>query len=777
MSCSNITFGRKGRFIFQVNENTPEQQQEFLAQLKEASIQLTPEIERDIAELEELLLDYNPLDMIANAVLRNCVYDPETYREYSHDGNQAFAEYVALLCLSRPLADFTLDDRRTVSGDIVEDIQDRVSDLFMKELYRLAFKDADPETAESPSVMMQLRFSTLSRSFLVRNPAYHPHLKHTLMGLFGPISGLIEQTAGFNIHDAIIIADAVDTNINAKLVDRQVKAQDFIKLARKAVKRYRLRQRETDGVPMTIVRELAKLKPSESANAIKKMAALGRLDAIGDLFCFTIDELQAETNLNPDRISAFLENLSVEFGSIEGRYRHPAPTHPLAMKPIVKLADSFYCPLPEMLYWAMKPTVEDLLNSQVSQLDNTSDNVWISYADHRGKFLEEESLDLLKNAMPHAQTYRGLKYSVVEEGLTKEVELDGLVIMDMALFFVEAKSGSVTLPTRRGALLRVEADLRELVQNAQKQALRAKRYVCENPGATFKLPNGNYITIDAERFEYFFLINTTLDYLDAFVTNLYRLTEAGVLDGELPWSVALTDLMVISELIEFPSQFVHYLVRRGRLNELRFTEAHDELDWFGHYLQEGLYFENALDDPENTRIGLMSYTTQFDDFYLHQMGVRKTEAPVPRQPMPDVMHQILAELEDRHLPGYLQIACALLDMGAEAREEFAEMATDLRQSASHDRRIRDFSLGCSQAGSGISFIFAPEEIARDLDKRLEGYCVMKKYQTKSDRWIGLSCVSDSDSWIYSYLSFNEPWEYDDALDRLVRENLGSEFGE
>ena len=70
---------------------------------------------------------------------------------------------------------------------------------------------------------------------------------------------------------------------------------------------------------------------------------------------------------------------------------------------------------------------------------------------------------------------------------------------------------------------------------------------------------------------------------------------------------------------------------------------------------------------------------------------------------PDVMHQILAELENRHPPGYLQIACTLLDMGAESRQEFAQMAMEQRKLAKRDHRIRDFSLVFSQAGFGISF--------------------------------------------------------------------------
>jgi hypothetical protein len=78
-----------------------------------------------------------------------------------------------------------------------------------------------------------------------------------------------------------------------------------------------------------------------------------------------------------------------------------------------------------------------------------------------------------------------------------------------------------------------------------------------------------------------------------------------------------------------------------------------------------------------------------------------------------------------------------------------------------------------KASFGVTFVFAPRELSGDLEHRLEAFCLLKKYQARSDRWVGLSCVVDDRPWLYSWLTLNQPWEHDEGLERLVEENLPS----
>jgi hypothetical protein len=85
---------------------------------------------------------------------------------------------------------------------------------------------------------------------------------------------------------------------------------------------------------------------------------------------------------------------------------------------------------------------------------------------------------------------------------------------------------------------------------------------------------------------------------------------------QLPWVLSLTDLFAVTDVLQGP-ELVHYLMRRLRLEGEGRVSAHDELDWLGNYISDGLYFDDHFESdrtPDNLR--LMSFTGQFDTWYF-----------------------------------------------------------------------------------------------------------------------------------------------------------------
>jgi len=68
-------------------------------------------------------------------------------------------------------------------------------------------------------------------------------------------------------------------------------------------------------------------------------------------------------------------------------------------------------------------------------------------------------------------------------------------------------------------------------------------------------------------------------------------------------------------------------------------------------------------------------------------------------------------------------------------------------------------------------MFAPSEHITDLEDRIIGYCGLKKYQTKSDLWVGFGCVADAPGWVHAMVVLKDPWCYDEDLEVLVAEGL------
>src|SRR5438874_2747810 len=136
-------------------------------------------------------------------------------------------------------------------------------------------------------------------------------------------------------------------------------------------------------------------------------------------------------------------------------------------------------------------------------------------------------------------------------------------------------------------------------------------------------------------------------------------------------------------------------------------------------------------------IFLQPATTDCDDYYFYVTGQRKTPVPKPTQPMPEIMRQMLMELENYRPSRYLKVACAFLDMSFTARENFVELFTKQRERTLQDQQLHDFTFQFELGDTYITCMFAPRRRAHELGKRLANYCALKKYQMKSDLWIGL----------------------------------------
>ncbi len=73
-----------------------------------------------------------------------------------------------------------------------------------------------------------------------------------------------------------------------------------------------------------------------------------------------------------------------------------------------------------------------------------------------------------------------------------------------------------------------------------------------------------------------------------------------------------------AEINEFPTQFIHYLTRRLRVNDFKKFYPGDELDWFWTLLLKGLYFEKDERFAEPTHVMFDgSFSASFDDYYFY----------------------------------------------------------------------------------------------------------------------------------------------------------------
>jgi len=739
---------RRGRFL----RTRPTLSAEAHAEMRRAMGETVPEIRegmgRDVGDLFGVLHQYKPEAMIGAAWLRNCAFAVPTEGAPSSvaERTPAFAEYVATLYIRDP----GQGDDDVVLPEVLEDVQSRVESLFTAAMWLLMAQEARREDWGQDKNLRELRFLTLVESLFVRYPGYHQHLADVLSGIHSAMRHDLRDALGWNVDDALRIAEAVASLVE----DRLNEAYDC---AREAVLENKVEALEGD--------ERRRWEYGLVAWIYFRMQ---------DILTFTVEEIAGSSGVPGERVEAFLQAACLPWASCgEDFYRYPHPTPPLQRKPVLRLGeDQYLVPVPTSLLWGVRHVTEDALKADRSE---SGREWWQRYEEARSRFAECQAIGLLAKALPHAGAFHSLKYPWVVDGEHAMAELDGLVIADDVALLIEVKAGSMSPAARRGAPDGMKEDLQALVGDPHLQALRARDYLKSADEVEFWLDDDTGLTVKSGQLDEFIMVTVSLDSLDLFTATLYRLTDLGVVgDADLPWAVSLLDLAVISEAVEFPAQLIHFLRRRARINELAFVMAHDELDWFGHYLSEGLYFEHLIALPGSSEpqpvLNYFGYSEGLDAHFAWDERGGRERPPLPRQDMPDDMRALVLELEAAQHHGYLRIASALLDLSTEARDQFFTGIAEAMRRTQADGDHHEFVLVPDrESGRGLTFVCSTDR--EELQHILRGYCRLKMYQARCPEWLGIGRLVPSDNLLDEAAFLQQPWEYDEGLEQLAADWL------
>lgn len=747
VSRAGLTAIQSGRNVILKNERTPKEHEAFMAHVRAHRPSILPEIQAKAAELEELLLRHNPFSLLGVLTYSELAIDPETYKEYAHEGREAVVEYAALLYMKHP---FSIGLPTPIDGHVLEDIRQRIKEVLDLTVAHYACELADGEADGPPAENQWLRLMTIVTELFVRNPGYQHHAEEMLRGLFDPFSDWLMANLGFDVRDVLSIEHALSGVRRQKIRALREKAHSAKTRILEAVAEHQGEGGSSEDDWGPFVAQLAALPERELEHRAEYAATCWAMTFGDDCHTFTAAEVAAAGGPPLDRAEACMEFFASEFGSTPSDFCMLSPTHDLRSRPFMVHDGSFMLPNPHLLLWAIKPRLEEALKASSNSGSQGGGRVWSRYDKARASYLEQQTVSLLQGALRHSKGYTNLHYESESDGELKPGEVDGIVIYDQTVFIIQAKAGAMTPPARRGGIRRIQTDLRKLVGEAQQQAILARDYILSNKVAEFTTKEGQRVAIPRRRVRRILMVTPTLECMSIFTATLHETSGTGALrNDDMPWSVSLLDLRVICDINEFPAQLVHFLLRRSRLNELQLVRAHDELDWFGHYLEDGLYFEDFR-DGEVDRVALQSFTTAFDDYYLHELGLKQTPVAKPTQPMPARLREVVRELEAWHPPGYSEVLCYLLDPDDESREEFWKHFDDVRSKALDDGRPHDATLVFSTSRLMLSCLATHSSLAERALKEYVAFTRKRHTKEASGRWLVLVTSPDTPSLVHSW---------------------------
>lgn len=671
---------REGRFISMQRTETPEEYEGRFAEMMNELSELETEREQLRADLLAIVTNVGPARLVSICSWNYLRINPDTYKEWEDDRSTAHIEYLALQALDSTQLGPTTNPRDAFmwSGQammIVRELFAVTSRIILLESVRQRHDHPEDDTERE-------RFRAQLESLAVRGASYAKHLKRTVLGCLARYDAECKDLVGYTAAEGLRLISAIGRLLDERtsLVDSQLRVS--VENLRRELRRAR-RGRSTQ---VAFPTRLLKGDFGRAERLLFTMAASEAYAQTEDILKITPSELGAETGLATATCDAFLNSMSSDPSAFNERFhRMPVGGHPLTEYPLLRHDDGVIVPVGSALIDVLRPRMEDGLRKDA--------RVWQRYLHWRGLYLEKESTALIQEALPGSSSHVGITW----KGLNAESEVDGLVGTDDVGLRLQCKSGRVSAPARRGAPGRMAKDVKENIVAAERQHATLEAALGrQSPEALGFNSDQSRILRAPLQLE----IVVCLDDVTVWSTEAHELSgRSGFADGRaVPWVVSLTDLMVVVEMVSGAS-FIHYLIRRHRLEQDGRITTHDELDWLGNYLKEGLYFADYFEGDHPPHVfQLLSYTEDFDNWYWHEEGFRSVPTNKPAQKIGTALASLLRRLERNQPEHWILGSLALLEGGQESRDRWEEMLEHCHEKAETDgssdvTQVFDTSLG------------------------------------------------------------------------------------
>lgn len=703
-------------------------------------------IDRKIEEVLSLIGRFEPLELLASVSIKNLFSDPEEhYKEVTDKRNEVYAEYALSLVLSQKHK----EKLPSTTKEAIDKFNSLLMEIFNDVLWYFGTENVKGKWNK---IEEDLRFTLIERYLFERGDSYPEHHLDMVKDIFKNHDLLLKKHYNFDSGQIILAIQEISEQLQNNL--------------RRQTEIFYL-QNKLNELFIEFVNKEGQDSFLSSEDCYNKYFALPSVQEKKKKF----DEIQYSIDRNPFEISPnknisldLLKLLSSSFGdnssfiTLDQYPGWPTADSIVYSKPLIEKNEKYYCYVPQLLY-------RNTVNILEGWIQDKDDSYFQSaYQKKRSEYLESKALEYLKNILPGAKVFGKLFYYITENGVKKRPETDGLMLYDENLFIIEAKAGKYSTSAKRGNLGKMKRDVTKLIDSAYKQAMRTKQYIDDTLEPVFEYKDGSIAVIikDKEKYKNIYLLNITLQNLAQLSTRLNSLKSFKLIDGkEWPWSVFINDLRVVSELIEFPSEFLHFLQRRIKVNDYPQFYTTDELDFLMFYFRDGLYFEDGILQNFDRYIP-QGYTKYLDKYYDYIYG-RISSAKKPRLKILNEYKKLITELELTDKERFTKVTTTLLDFDGQTQKAIIDNLHKILNISKRENRDDDFTMYFNDFGLTF-FVSAANQKPNSID-RLDRYCKLKMYQKRFREWILITVyLNKNNRRFLDFKIYNKKWEYDSDIE-------------
>ena len=706
-----------------------EVQQEIRAEMLRNMPAMREEINRGITRLLEILHAHEPLRLLLHVALRNSIFDPVTYLEGGSDASPVRSEFALSLATSMPHAPGKAEpSEETVEefAQLIEEVLVTTNGYFMAETMDSKYTPAQSEA----------RMHMLTETLNIRGESRPSHVRDVVRALFTPHDSFLTKHFRFSTEDFV----RASTLIEKQIMDALNRYLRFTKRMREVIAE---------------AEKKMEYPPPETAAAMA--------DELSEL-SHNPFEIKPTIELPPSllHILSLTPGENAPFAKLKKAPAWPTNDSLIFGRPLIEWEGKFHAFAPHLVIQNLVYILEELIRRADPKYFTDS------YAKKRGKVLETLAVKYLTALLPGAVAYEKVYYPSKECEDSVRCECDALILFGRTLFIVEAKAAAVAASTRRGGLKSIEADITELIANAQTQGARARRYIEESAPARFTYEDGTEAITFGSRAELgdIFIVNVTLSHLGALATKLSTSAAMGLLrERTWPWTVFINDLRSVSEILDSPAEFIAFLKLRLSLHEAGIVTTPDENDLLGSFLVHGLDFTDAAAAGAGMVLLDASYTKPLDRYFLGQEGVIAA-APKPILDLPKDLKQLVSGLE-KSGPLGVEAAAEIITFPRPLLQFIDEKLRHLLRAA-RDGDFHDLTIPPQRKMPGITIAVGPVASPTDWRKRMETYALLKKYREHAARWLLVTVgIAKGGERVYMADLLEDAWKPDPKLERAA----------
>lgn len=639
-----------------------------------------PELKRGIdaaiAELLDLLQRFDPLELIARYARHHLVV--ATDKPIDDSRSESRVEYLISLATSQsyPM------EAAYPSPDEIQRCFDLVDSIFVSVSLYYGIQKTQPgrslETRTDLSAELQMN------ALHVRGDGYYHHMRKRFEDVIGLHDKFFLENFGFGIREFHRFIDSAEEQMNDRLQADQYSNVRPLQELMTSIGRELGVSVEEIALGKTDPANVAKIR-AKYADQIKEAKYKFDRATPADVFRI-VPACESDVKLLSAFSCCFGENVDflAKLPAFKGWPLNPTI---FSTRPIIKARGEYYIFHIQFLGRSAFRLFDELARAHDAHYRTRN------YLRSRDKYVESESLALIAKALPGCSVYRNLHYESKTGETTVRAEVDGLIIFDDNCLIIEAKAHGLSEAARRGAPSFVE-DVALSIGESYYQATRLNRELELRGSVQLSDEAGQpVVRLVKSDFQKVFCISTTFEALPIVATKLPSVRQLGLIPGrDWPWSISLDDLRVVVEILDRPSLFLHYVIRRVRINDFPKVTAKDELDYLMNYVYQGLFFETDPNYEKCDELLLGDHTRELTRYYQRLQGFG-TSGKKPRPRLPGRVKQFLDLMERSRPRHFTTAAIALLEYDAKSRDELLiAIPTQLRRLRETGRTI--FSALC-----------------------------------------------------------------------------------